>query len=75
MNRNLLCVILMGLSVASALGQECRMSHAFMQPDSNAPNRERQTAVWADTGNSALFFIKTSMKTPTIYVGDEIAAT
>lgn len=52
----LFVVIKAVLLVAPALGQRCEMSRAFMQPDGNAPTRE--TAVWSDTGNSALFFVE-----------------
>lgn len=41
---------------ASANGQECRMSRAFVQPDGNAPGGA--TAVWSDAGSSSLFFIE-----------------
>jgi hypothetical protein len=41
---------------ANALGQECRMSRAFEQPDANAPRRA--TEVWADAGASSLFFVE-----------------
>lgn len=55
--RNLIvCLVLMALCVAPAMGQECGMSRAFLQPDDNAPGR--QTAVWSSQGNSSLLFIE-----------------
>lgn len=56
MKRLLLVATLLTLHAVRAPGQECRMSLAFMQPDQNA--RGRATPVWADAGNSSLFFIE-----------------
>jgi hypothetical protein len=56
MSRMILCLMVMAMYVATALGQECGMSRAFLQPDDNAPNR--RTAVWSDPRNSSLFFIE-----------------
>jgi hypothetical protein len=56
MTRIMLAVFLLALLFAPALGQQCKMSSAFMQPDDNAPTKK--TAVWSDAGNSALFFVE-----------------
>ncbi len=49
-----IALVIMALAVAPALGQECQMTRAFMQPDSGGPK-----AVWSGTaGGSALFFIE-----------------
>ena len=58
MRRKLLSLILIGLYVAQALGQECRMSRAFAQPDTNSLSGTGRTAVWADPSNSSLFFVE-----------------
>lgn len=51
-----LFAVVMTLSIVPAFGQECRMTFAFRQPDSNA--RNGATAVWSDINSSALFFIE-----------------
>lgn len=58
MSRRLLSIILAGLCVAPALGQECRMSRAFTQRDINSLSGTGRTAVFADPDASSLFFVE-----------------
>jgi hypothetical protein len=51
-----LSAVILAISIAPVLGQECQMTRAFMQPDANT--RTGATAVWSTTDSSVLFFIE-----------------
>src|SRR3954464_8986489 len=58
MSRKLSAVILLGLVLAPAHGQQCGMSRAFSQRDINSLSGTGRTAVWADPATSSLFFVE-----------------